>query len=85
MRKYTTMVVIFLAPYVVSIFLALNLIGDVHEDRDHEFVLLYKDMPHSMDEGLIEQWALGCYLPHDHRQMKGHTNLVRLRRSCCEV
>ena len=49
------MVVILVAPYVASIFLTLNLIGDVHEDRDHEFVLLYKDMPHSTDDDLVEQ------------------------------
>ena len=48
------MVAVFVSPYVVSIFLASNLIGDVHEDRDHEFVILNEDMPHSTDDGLVE-------------------------------
>ena len=57
MRKYITItIVILVAPYVTSIFLASNPIGDGHEDRDHEFVLLYKGMPHSMNDGLTEHW-----------------------------
>ena len=56
MRKYiTTTVVILVVPYVASIFLASNSIGDVYEDQEHEFVLLYEDMPHSTDKGLVKQ------------------------------
>ena len=81
----TITVVILVVPYVASIFLASNLIGDVHEARDHEFVQLYKDIPHSTDECLVAQWAVGYYLPYPHTQMQGRTNHVRLRRSCCAV
>jgi len=53
--KYVTiMIPILVALYLASIFLALNPIGDVHENRNHEFVLLYEGMPHSMDDGLAE-------------------------------
>ena len=72
-------VVILVELYVASIFLASNHIGDVHETRDHEFVQLYEDMPHSMDDGLVAQRAVGYYLPHPHTQMQGRTNHVRLR------
>ena len=68
-----------------SKFLALNLIGDVHEARDLKSVQLYEDMPHNMDDGLVAQRPLGYYLRHPHAQMQGRMNLVHLRRSCCEV
>ena len=85
-KNYITItVVILVKPYVASIFLASNLIGDVHEARNHKFVQLYEDMSHSMDDGLGAQLALGYYLPHPHTQMQGRTNLIRLRRSCYAV
>ena len=70
-KKYITItVVILVVPYVTCIFLASNLIRDVHEARDHEFIQLHKDMPHSTDEGLVAQWALRYYLPHPHLKCK---------------
>ena len=54
-RKYvTTTIAILVVPYVAFIFLASNPIGDVHKNWDHEFVLLYEGMPHSMDYGLTK-------------------------------
>ena len=57
-------------PYVASIFLASNPIGDMHKVRDFEFVQLYADMPDGTDEGLVAQWALRYYLPHPHLKCK---------------
>ena len=55
MRNYIIITVAILVTlYVASIFLTSNPIGDVHEDRDHKFILLYEDMQHSMDDGLVE-------------------------------
>ena len=69
-KKYITItIVILVEPYVASIFLPSNHIGDVHEARDHGFVQLYEDMLHSMDDGLVAQRAVGYYLPHPHTQM----------------
>jgi len=48
------MVVILITSYIASIFFTSNPIGDVHEDIDHEFILLYEDIPHSTDDGLVE-------------------------------
>jgi len=79
-QKYITITIVnLIVLYVTFVFLATNLIGDVYEARDHEFLQLYEDMPHSTDEGLVTQWALGYYLPHPHAQMQGRTNIVRLQ------
>jgi len=54
MRKYIIITIaILIAPYIASIFLTSNPIGDGHEHSDHEFVLLYKGMLHIMDDGLM--------------------------------
>ena len=53
-QKYITVtVMILIVSYVASIFLASNLIEDIYEAWDHEFLQFYKNMPHSIDEGLI--------------------------------
>jgi len=59
-KNYITItVVILVEPYVASIFLASNMIGDEYDAQDHEFVQLYEDMPHDMNDGLVAQWVSG--------------------------
>ena len=60
MKKYVTITIaILVASYVTSILLASNPIGEVHEDRNHEFVSLCEDMPHTRITWMIVSLNIG--------------------------